>query len=549
MGEITIELQDQEAELKKAEAINIIYDLISEPDSFKDFAAKIVAFHEKGLNLSLIETALEKSANLATKISKTPDIELARDVGIIVLGINRRNKVTHTPPGLQDWLGAKYIGDKKGVGWIETNTQTRNVAHVLEINTHDHLPVHKNLRDAFNNGQVTKLVIVHQFTLSPTALAAFQQLYKLTNAEARLCEQLSQGRSVSEAAAISGIKASTNRSHLKKVFSKIGVNSQSTLIRILTQVSAASAIQEFSRQKNIKLDPDWRNGLISQQTLICQTSFGTKLTYSKYGHPNGRPVLFFHCGFGARHHSRRMAEAAKANGILVYKFDRPGFGHSDLLPDMSIKSIAKVTEDLLDHLKIKTIDAIGFGVGGRTLLDCIQFTSGRIKSANLYSFRGVVDGYTGSLMKRLSYLIWNKPKIFMNFIRILRLHSAQGIAAKHLKEYFKDSIADKTYLSDKITLGQMLTEMHLSTRQDFKGSYCEHLNLKKPFPDFNQPVYNIPIKFIYGDLDPFNSTQDNHRIIENIKHAQIINAKGWGQLHITHSLDDFLKLANINLFN
>ena len=122
MGEITIELQDQEAELKKAEAINIIYDLISEPDSFKDFAAKIVAFHEKGLNLSLIETALEKSANLATKISKTPDIELARDVGIIVLGVNRRNKVTHTPPGLQDWLGAKYIGDKKGVGWIEKNT-------------------------------------------------------------------------------------------------------------------------------------------------------------------------------------------------------------------------------------------------------------------------------------------------------------------------------------------------------------------------------------------------------------------------------------------
>lgn len=545
MGNIAVKLQDQEAELKKAEAINIIYDLISEPNAFKDFAKKIVAFHEKGLNLSLIEPALEKSANLATKISKTPDIELARDVGIIVLGINHQNKVSHSPPNLRDWLGATYIGDKKGVGWVETSNQTRNVAHVLEINTHDHLPIHKNLRDAFNNGQVAKLVIVHQFILSPTALAAFQQLYQLTNAEARLCEQLSQGKSVAEASAISGIKTSTNRSHLKSIFSKIGVNTQSTLMRILTQVSAASAIQEFSRKKNIKLDPDWSNGLISQQTLICQSRFGTQLTYSKYGHPNGRPVLFFHCGFGARHHSRRMAEIAKSHGILIYKFDRPGFGHSDLLPDMNIKSIAQVTEDLLDHLKIKTIDAIGFGVGGRTLLDCIQFTSGRIKSANLYSFRGVVDGYTGSLMKRLSYLIWNQPQIFMNFIRILRLHSAQGIAAKHLKEYFKDSTADKNYLSDKITLGQMLTEMHLSTRQDFKGSYYEHLNLKEPFPDFNQPEYNIPIKFIYGGLDPFNSAQDNHRIIEKINHAQTINAKGWGQLHITHNLDDFLKIADI----
>ena len=260
-------------------------------------------------------------------------------------------------------------------------------------------------------------------------------------------------------------------------------------------------------------------------------------------------LFFFHCGFGARHHSRRMAEAAKANWVLIYKFDWPGFGHSDLLPDMSIKSIAKVTEDLLDHLKIKSIDAIGFGVGGRTLLDCIEFTSGRIKSVSLYSFRGVVDGYTGSLMKRLSYLIWNKPKIFMNFIRILRLHSSQGIAAKHLKEYFKDSTVDKAYLNDKVTLEQMLAEMHLSTRQDFKGSYYKHLNLKNPFPDFSDPAYNIPIKFIYGDLDPFNSIQDSRRSIEKIKHARIINAKGWGQLHITHNLNEFLKLEDINSFN
>ena len=41
MGNIAVKLQDQEAELKKAEAINIIYDLISEPNAFKDFAKKL----------------------------------------------------------------------------------------------------------------------------------------------------------------------------------------------------------------------------------------------------------------------------------------------------------------------------------------------------------------------------------------------------------------------------------------------------------------------------------------------------------------------------
>jgi len=531
------------AELENAQVINIIYELISDPEKFSELSSKIVSLSEIDPSLKLIEHALEKSAHIATQMASTPDVDLSRDIGVIVLGINRENKVSHTPPNLLSWKGARYNGDPSGIGWLEKNDSSRNIAHILEISAHDHLPVHNSLKHAFKTGQIAKLLVVHEFVLSQTAIKAFKGLYRLTDAEAQLCELLSKGFNLSECAEQSGVKKSTTRSHLKKVFYKLGVNNQSALIRILTQVSAASAIQEFSRKTNINLEPDWKNGLISQQTLTCQTRYGTQLTYSTYGDPNGKPVLFFHCGFGSRHHSRIMAEAAKKENILMYKFDRPGFGHSDILPDMSIKSISAVTEDFLNHLNLKSVDAIGFGVGGRTLLDSLQYLSGRILSANFYSFRGIINSPTGSLMKRLSYLIWTRPGILMNFIRIARLHSSQGIAANHLKEYFRDSSADREYLDDSTTLKQMLTEMHLSTRQDFRGSYIEHLNLKNQSPNFNQDGYKIPIKFIYGSDDPFNAYEDNEALIEKITDAQVFISKDHGQLHITHNLRQFLQSA------
>ncbi|MEP6344170.1 MAG: alpha/beta fold hydrolase [Maricaulaceae bacterium] len=532
--------------MKQAEAINMVYELISEPKLFKTFVEKIVAYNDIDPELSGIKTALKNSADLATKIVKPPDIDLSRDIGVIVVGLDHKNQVSHVPPGLSDWVGAKFIGDKNGIGWVEIeHDERKNVAHILDIDAHDHLPIHKSLHEAFQKNQISKLIILHQFVLSSVALNALKQLYNLTDSEMQLCNLLSKGNTLAECSEITNVKKSTSRTHLKNIFSKIGVNNQSALIRILTQISAAAAIQDFGRKKNIPLAPDWHNGLVSQQTLIFKSRFNTKVTYSKYGDPNGRPVLFFHCGFGARHHSRQMAQAAKDKGLLIYKFDRPGFGHSELVPDMSIKSIAAVTEDLLEHLNLKSIDAIGFGIGGRTLIDSLQYLSGRIKSATLYSFRGVIEGYKGSLMKRMSYLIWHRPKIFIQFVRIARLHSSNGVAAGHLREYFRDSEADKAYLSDDDTLTQMLTEMHLATRQDFQGSYFEHLNLKAPLPEFSLPAYDIPINFIYGDKDPFNTYEDNQRLIDLIPKAQINTIKNKGQLFITHNFKAFLKEAKI----
>jgi DNA-binding CsgD family transcriptional regulator len=60
-----------------------------------------------------------------------------------------------------------------------------------------------------------------------------KRLYGLTAAEARLTQELIQGRTLDEAAAQLAISSNTARSQLRTVFSKTGVRRQSELVRLL----------------------------------------------------------------------------------------------------------------------------------------------------------------------------------------------------------------------------------------------------------------------------------------------------------------------------
>lgn len=66
--------------------------------------------------------------------------------------------------------------------------------------------------------------------ISPDSLKA---TYALTNAEARLCQRLASGQTLAEAADEAGTTVATARTHLKRVFQKCGVGSQSALIQLL----------------------------------------------------------------------------------------------------------------------------------------------------------------------------------------------------------------------------------------------------------------------------------------------------------------------------
>lgn len=532
---------DADAEQKSLQLVNHVYEMMHDPSVFITFAEKLSEVIDDEQSIMGVRLALENSAKLAGRFDTTSYVELSRDIGVIVVGIDNNNKISHVPPFGEKWLGSKFVGNENGIGWIDAKDHTRNVAHTLQLDVQKHLPVHFELREGVKSGQITKLAVIHQFALSDGAQDALRELYDLTPAEIRLCVLIAEGNSLKEAANIAKVKVSTPRSHLKKIFLKMGMKSQTDLIRILTQISAASAIQDFSRENKINLIPDWKNGIVSIQTKICKTRYGTRLTYSEFGDPEGKPVLYFHQAVGSRIHTRSMAEAAKKHRLLIYKFDRPGFGDSPILPNMSIKAIGHVTEDLLNHISADEVYAIGHAVGARTLLDIIPHTNERIKGVAVYSFRGVFKYSSSTLMNKMSQIIWENPHLLVSFLKIMKLNSSDVAIENNLKKYYQDSSADLKVLENSEFMRGRIRE--LAIRKDFSGTLFDHKNLRSPFPDFSQPAFDIPIKAIFGTDDPFNKPQDAEPYLRNLSQCQTLLSKGDGQLHMEYDFDRFLHSA------
>jgi DNA-binding CsgD family transcriptional regulator len=59
------------------------------------------------------------------------------------------------------------------------------------------------------------------------------QMYGLTPAESRLAAILAQGKSLNQACEMLGVKQNTNRTHLKRIFSKTETNHQSELVKLI----------------------------------------------------------------------------------------------------------------------------------------------------------------------------------------------------------------------------------------------------------------------------------------------------------------------------
>ena len=65
------------------------------------------------------------------------------------------------------------------------------------------------------------------------SIAALQQLFGLTPAEATVASQLARGRSIGEIAARHRLSLNTVRTHLKNIFAKTGISRQSQLIALI----------------------------------------------------------------------------------------------------------------------------------------------------------------------------------------------------------------------------------------------------------------------------------------------------------------------------
>ena len=536
------------SEIEKYKAVNAIYDTVFDIEKIDSVVSRIFKSFDNNPNSEILSAIFNRAYEVAKTLDDHFEVDLSRDIGVIVLGINSAGIVTTVPLAADKWLKARFVGNKTGIGWTTLEDGQKFVSHRMDSENTGKLPIDPNIRQSMAEGRLKNLIVVHSFEVSETATQALADLYALTPTEIEVSIQLSQGLTLAEIADERKVSRETIKSQLKNIYQKTGVNRQTKLVRLLTQIFAAAAIHARSQENKISPEPDWRNGLVSLGTLFAKSTRGERICYSKYGDPEGRPVIYIHHGVGSRWHSRKMAEACKKHGLLMIKPDRPGYGHSDPLLANHPKFTAEFYSHLLEANEIDRAEFIGFGTGGRLFLEAAPHFKDRIEEIKLWSFMGGPDLHIseeeeikGLGMAALQWA-WKHPNVMRGYLRLVRTTLPnQEKAARNLKKHYTVSESDSRYMEDDYLVKNMLSENRLSGRQDFLGTYNDHLAILKPFPELGG-LGGIPVSLFYGLDDHFAKFEPNRPTLNSIEHWSHYAVAGEGQLFPNGNFDKFLSV-------
>lgn len=130
---------------------------------------------------------------------------------------------------------------------------------------------------------------------------------------------------------------------------------------------------------------------ISQTPKKSETVYlnGTKIYYEVYG--NGTPLFFLH-GFTHSSSSWQPYLNDYINDFEVYLIDLKGHGKSDPFTEtLSIQSAAHDVDELIKHLKLDSINAIGYSYGGDILFQLALLNPGLIKSMVVIGACGICN--------------------------------------------------------------------------------------------------------------------------------------------------------------
>ncbi|MDQ4141719.1 MAG: alpha/beta hydrolase [Bacteroidota bacterium] len=141
---------------------------------------------------------------------------------------------------------------------------------------------------------------------------------------------------------------------------------------------------------------------------------GVKIYYEVYG--KGAPLILLHGYTGSSKHWAPYV-SDYANDFEVYLIDLKGHGKSGPFKEtLSIKSAANDVDALIKHLKLKSVNAIGFSYGGDVLFQLALLHPGLIKSmisigaCGTWNARDYPDWIESLSYKNINNLKWMREQ-------------------------------------------------------------------------------------------------------------------------------------------
>lgn len=232
---------------------------------------------------------------------------------------------------------------------------------------------------------------------------------------------------------------------------------------------------------------------------------GRRLGYAEYGHPGGRPVLFFH-GLGT---TRVICPpddgTALQQGIRLVAVDRPGIGISDPRPGRRLLDWPADVVQLADQLAIDRFAVVGWSGGGPYAAACGYLLPDRVERVGLVSSPAPLAGVPeADYMRRFHRTAARTAHRAPWMIRLALWHWGRP-QRRDPARFFDRSVAtmngsDRDILAEPALRVRMIESSGELYRHGGRGLYDEALVLARRW-GFDPSDIRVPVHVWHGDMD------------------------------------------------
>jgi len=339
--------------------------------------------------------------------------------------------------------------------------------------------------------------------------SAVQASFGLTAAEVDVTMKLASGLTLKEAAQDLEISVNTARNHLQSVFDKSGINRQSDLVMVVTQLSVILAGTETAPQKA-------GASRRSSPRHFMILADGRRLAYRTYGDVKGEPALYLHETLGCSRMPAETDELARGLNMHLIAPERPGFGFSDVDADFSFDSVADDMIALLDHLHIERCGVLGFLSGGAFALRMAERAPDRISHLMLVASRPPepMKGRFTHLMPLYTKMI-SQPWLMTSFFNILRNRASEETNAGLIRSVYGSVPHDLALLETNPAIFEHMVAYTLESMTVTAAGVSGELKCFARSRPGKLPRLGIPITAWHGTEDKLASMEELQSYLED----------------------------------
>ena len=274
-------------------------------------------------------------------------------------------------------------------------------------------------------------------------------VWGLTQKQASISLLVASGASREEAARTLGLSVAVVRKDLEQVFATLRVTSSSELARTVSTMSMLGALLGATRGQLGFSDPR------AEPLRLLPRADGTRIAWSDYGPPGGRPVLIVHSSMTSRLAPSGLVAALQAEGFRVLSIDRPGFGMSDPIPGLRagehdpFDAAAGDVVALLDTLRLPTIDIVARG-GAQAVLAMARRAPERLGKVVLVNPDPPTsaDGRRHGPLGAFKEAYFRRPELIATFARLLAGSLTRERLDRMVRQSMRGSPPDEAAAAD-----------------------------------------------------------------------------------------------------